>query len=96
MTSSDPPTGPDPQVPGVLPAGESAPVSKRRRVPPKLIVVLVILAIVLWFAFANTNDFKIKLWVTDVNAPVWLVLLCTFAVGVITGRLLRRRRKSPR
>jgi uncharacterized integral membrane protein len=93
MTSDTPSTSPDPQVPGITPAGGPAKSARRRRIPPKLIVALVILVIVLWFAFANTNDAKIKLWVHDVRAPVWLVLLCTFAAGVITGWLLRRRRK---
>ncbi|HEY2793478.1 MAG TPA: LapA family protein [Micromonosporaceae bacterium] len=91
MTSSVPSNGPIP-VPEVAPGG--APTAKpRRRVPAKAIAILVILAIVLWFALANTNDTDIKLWVKTVSAPVWLVLLCTFAVGVITGFLLRRRRR---
>jgi uncharacterized integral membrane protein len=91
MTSYTPPTGSDPQIPGITPAAEATP-SKHRRVPPKLIAAVLILAIVLWFAFANTKDAQIKLWVRNVSAPVWLVLVCTFAAGVIAGYLLRRRR----
>ncbi|HEY1489118.1 MAG TPA: LapA family protein [Micromonosporaceae bacterium] len=91
MTSSVPASGSTP-VPEVAPAGTVP--AKRRRVSPKFILVLVILAIVLWFALANTRDFEVKLWVKSVSAPVWLVLLCTFAVGLITGFLMRRRRRS--
>jgi uncharacterized integral membrane protein len=66
------------------------------RVPAKVIVSLLILAAALWFIFANTQDVKIRLWVPTVSAPMWLVLLVTFAVGMLLGlitpRLVRRRR----
>jgi uncharacterized integral membrane protein len=66
------------------------------RVPPRMIVSLLILAAALWFIFANTQDVKIRLWVPTVSAPMWLVLLVTFAVGMLLGlvtpRLMRRRR----
>ena len=88
-------TGPDPQVPSVTPVTEPGrPARRGLRISPKAILLLVILAIVLWFAFANTRDAQIKLWVKDVQAPVWLVLLCTFAAGIISGWLLRRRRRT--
>ena len=66
------------------------------RVPAKVIVALVILAAALWFIFANTQDVKVRLWVPTVTAPMWVVLLVTFAVGMLLGlvtpRLMRRRR----
>jgi uncharacterized integral membrane protein len=66
------------------------------RVPAKVIVTLVILAAALWFIFANTQDVKVRLWVPTVSAPMWLVLLVTFVVGMLLGlitpRLMRRRR----
>jgi uncharacterized integral membrane protein len=66
------------------------------RVPPRVIVSLLILAAALWFIFANTQDVKIRLWVPTVSAPMWLVLLVTFVagmlLGLITPRLMRRRR----
>jgi len=66
------------------------------RVPAKVIVTIVILAAALWFIFANTQDVKIRLWVPTVSAPMWLVLLVTFVVGMLLGlitpRLVRRRR----
>jgi uncharacterized integral membrane protein len=94
MTSYTQPTGPNPQIPDVTLAGETAaPSRRRRRVPRKLIVAVVILAIVAWFAAVNTRNIQIKLWVENVSSPIWIVLLCTFAAGVITGWLLRRRRR---
>lgn len=71
---------------------------QRPRVPAKVIVTLVIVAAATWFILANTQDVKIRLWVPTVTAPMWLVLLVTFAVGVLLGliipRLARRRRRA--
>ena len=66
------------------------------RVPAKEIVTLVILAAALWFIFAHSQDVKVRLWVPTVSAPLWIVLLVTFAVGMLLGliapRYMRRRR----
>jgi uncharacterized integral membrane protein len=66
------------------------------RVPPRVIVTILILAATVWFILANRQDTKIKLWVPTVTAPMWLVLLVTFVVGMLLGlitpRLVRRRR----
>lgn len=64
------------------------------RISPKLIVALVILAAALWFIFANTQTVHIHLWVPTVSAPMWLVLVITFAGGLVTGMLLQRRNKK--
>jgi uncharacterized integral membrane protein len=60
-----------------------------------MIFFVVIAAIALWFIFANTRNVNVTLWVTTVRAPMWLVLLCTLAVGMLLGLLLawRRRRR---
>jgi uncharacterized integral membrane protein len=95
MTSFQPQGGTDPsQVPPVTTVAPTEP-KRRRKVPMRLIGMLVLLAIALWFVFANTADMRIKLWVTTVTAPTWLVLLCTLAAGLLFGWLtavLRRRR----
>jgi len=99
MTSSTPPLEPEPQVSQSVSAGESAAAtspSRGFRIPPKLILAVVILAAVLWFVFANTSDAKIKLWVHTVSVPVWMVLLGTLVAGIIIGWLLGRRRRRPR
>jgi len=63
------------------------------RVPPKLILAVLIIVATVWFVLVNNQRASIKLWVHTVTAPVWIVLACTFAAGLITGSLLRRRRR---
>lgn len=92
MTTSVPPTEPEPQLTSVASAAEPA-AKKGLRISPKFVLTVVILAAVIWFALANRKNAQIKLWVHTVQAPVWLVLLGTFVAGIIIGLLLRRRRK---
>ena len=65
-------------------------------VTAKRITILVIVVATLWFIFANTQRVSIYLWVPKITAPLWLVLVLTFAVGLITGLLLRRRNRRGR
>jgi uncharacterized protein (DUF983 family) len=46
----------------------------------------------IWFIVVNRARIDIYLWVPKVTAPLWLVLAITFAAGLLTGLLLRRRR----
>jgi uncharacterized integral membrane protein len=62
----------------------------------KMIAVVVIVVASLWFIFVNTQRVSIYLWVPKVTAPMWLVLVLTFAGGLITGLLLRRNRGDGR
>ena len=62
-------------------------------VTPKRITILVIVVAALWFIFVNTQRVSIYLWVPKITAPLWLVLVLTFACGLITGLLLRRRNR---
>jgi len=64
----------------------------------KMITVAVIVVAAIWFILVNTQRVSVYLWVPKVTAPLWLVLVITFAGGLITGLLLRRRgdRRSPR
>ena len=80
------------------PAGGSAgtDASAKRRgitVSPKIIGAGLIVIAAVWFIVVNRNRVAIYLWVPKVTAPLWLVLLITFAAGALTGLLLRRRRK---
>lgn len=68
---------------------------RRRRISAKWILVLLIVAAGLWFILVNTQHVKVKLWVQTVHAPMWLVLLCTLAAGIILGWLLALRRRRP-
>jgi hypothetical protein len=60
------------------------------RVSPKLVTAVVIVAAAVWFILVNKSRVDIYLWVPKLTAPMWLVLLLTFAGGLLTGLLLRR------
>jgi uncharacterized integral membrane protein len=64
------------------------------RVSPKLITAVVIVAAAVWFILVNKSRVDIHLWVPKLTAPMWLVLLLTFAGGLLTGLLLRRNRRQ--
>ncbi len=61
------------------------------KITSKTITVLVIVVAAVWFILVNTQKVSIYLWVPKITASLWLVLLITFASGLITGLLLRRR-----
>jgi lipopolysaccharide assembly protein A len=63
-------------------------------VSPKLITAAVIVVAAVWFILVNKERVDIYLWVPKVTAPMWLVLLLTFVAGLVTGLLLRRRRRD--
>jgi len=48
----------------------------------------------IWFILVNTQRVSIYLWVPKVTAPLWLVLVITFAAGLIAGLLLQRRNRG--
>jgi uncharacterized integral membrane protein len=62
-------------------------------VTSKRIAILVIVVAALWFIFVNTQRVSIYLWVPKITAPLWLVLVLTFAVGLVAGLLLQRRNR---
>jgi uncharacterized integral membrane protein len=57
----------------------------------KRIAILVIVVAAIWFIIVNTQRVSVYLWVPKVTAPLWVVLVITFAGGLITGLLVRRR-----
>jgi uncharacterized integral membrane protein len=63
-------------------------------VTSKRIMILVIVAAAIWFILVNTQRVSIRLWVPHITAPLWLVLILTFAAGLITGLLLQRRNRG--
>jgi uncharacterized integral membrane protein len=58
----------------------------------KKITILVLVVAAIWFILVNTQRVSIYLWVPKVTAPLWLVLVISFAGGLITGLLVRRNR----
>lgn len=61
------------------------------KITPKTIAIVVIVVAAVWFILVNTQRVSIYLWVPKITSPMWLVLLITFAGGLIAGLLLRRR-----
>ena len=64
----------------------------RHNNPDELLVLCTVAAI--WFILVNTQRVSIYLWVPKITSPLWLVLVITFAAGLITGLLLRRRNRG--
>jgi uncharacterized integral membrane protein len=62
------------------------------QITSKMITIAVIVVAVIWFILVNTARVSIYLWVPKVTAPLWLVLVLTFAGGLIAGLLVRRNR----
>jgi uncharacterized integral membrane protein len=60
------------------------------KVSRKVIAAGVIVVAAVWFILVNRGRVSIYLWVPKVTAPLWLVLLITFAAGMATMWLLRR------
>jgi len=84
-------------VAGQTSVGPAAPSHARRSrvtVSPKIILAAVIVIAAVWFIVVNRARIDIYLWVPKVTAPLWLVLLITFAGGLLAGLLLRRRRRD--
>jgi uncharacterized integral membrane protein len=63
-----------------------------RKVSPKVIIGGLLLIAAVWFIVVNRASVGIYLWIPKVTAPLWLVLLITFAAGALTEILLQRRR----
>ena len=77
--------------------GRARPPAHRRRWPAltaRRAGALVIAAAALWFILVNRSTIAVNLWVPKVTAPLWLILLLTFAGGLLTGLLLTRGRKQ--
>ena len=62
-------------------------------VTSKRITILVIVVAAIWFILVNTQRVSIYLWVPKITAPLWLVLVLTFAGGLITGLLMQSRNR---
>lgn len=63
-------------------------------VSPKLIAAGVIVFAAVWFIVVNRTTVAVYVWVPKVTAPLWVVLLFTFAGGMLAGVLVRRRKKQ--
>ncbi|NUU25606.1 MAG: LapA family protein [Streptomycetaceae bacterium] len=57
-------------------------------------VMIAVVILSVWFVLANTASAEIRFWIPTVEAPMWIVLIGTFAVGMFAGWLLKSRRGS--
>ena len=64
------------------------------QITSKRIAIAVIVVAAIWFILVNTQRVSIYLWVPKITAPLWVVLVFTFAGGLITGLLVRRNGKD--
>jgi uncharacterized integral membrane protein len=70
---------------------DSAP---RRRRDLRLVVSGVLLALGVWFFFANSQDVRIRFWVFDTRTPIVVALgiaaVFGLGIGVLVGRRFHR------
>lgn len=55
-------------------------------------VTIAVIILSVWFVLANTESASIRFWIPTVEAPMWIVLIGTFAVGAFTGWMVKSRR----
>ncbi|MER8187335.1 LapA family protein [Kitasatospora sp. NPDC094015] len=63
-------------------------------IPTRVIAIVVIGALAIWFLFANLERVKIQFWVFTVTSPLWIALLATLLVGAALGWLAKGRREG--
>ncbi len=61
-------------------------------IPTRVIAIVAIAALALWFLLANLDKVKIQFWVFTVTAPLWIALAATLVAGGVLGYLLKGRR----
>jgi uncharacterized integral membrane protein len=64
-----------------------------RNVSPKLIVAVILVAIVVVLAIANSKKVKVDFVVADVSLPLFVVIVGSAIVGLVVGYFLGRREK---
>ncbi|MEU4062959.1 LapA family protein [Streptomyces wedmorensis] len=69
---------------------------KGRDIRLRTLGFLVLAALAIWFIAVNTGSVTIRLWVSDVTLPLWVVLTGTLIAGVILGMLIAYRRAARR
>jgi uncharacterized integral membrane protein len=73
----------------------SAPARSSRRIPPRLVVAVVLVALAVLFIVQNGQSTQIRLLVPVVTMPLWTALASMLAVGFAVGYALNWRRREP-
>ncbi|WP_407991160.1 lipopolysaccharide assembly protein LapA domain-containing protein [Kitasatospora sp. CMC57] len=60
-------------------------------IPTRVIAIVVIVVLAVWFLLANLDKVKIQFWVFTVSAPLWIALLATLLAGAALGWLMKGR-----
>jgi lipopolysaccharide assembly protein A len=68
----------------------------RRRISPRLVIALVVMALVAIFIAQNRDTVRIQLFAISLTSPLWLLLVVMVVIGVLFGYLLGRRRATRR
>jgi uncharacterized integral membrane protein len=74
-----------------VPKDEPVP-QERRGVDGRLIVGGIVLVLLLFFVFQNTEEKTLNFLFFDITAPMWLMLAITVVISMAIGFLLGRRR----
>jgi uncharacterized integral membrane protein len=87
-------------------AGFMAKLDSETRIPPRLVVGLVLSLLIVVFIAENNRRTKMRFLLPEVTAPLWTALFVAALLGGITGALIarhfstaetqRRHKKSPR
>lgn len=77
---------------------EKAAASGEKTLSPQVVISLILLLLFAVFAMVNTQEISINFLITNVDAPLILVLLGSFILGAITAALTgwHSRRKKKR
>lgn len=67
-----------------------------KKIPVKLIVGLVLIAIALVFLLQNRQTVDIRVFTTTISGPLWAALTGVLVLGLLAGFLLARTSRSSR
>jgi uncharacterized integral membrane protein len=84
----------DPSTRGGLGEPTAPPRDRRRDV--RLVLTGILVALLLWFAFANLQTVSIDFWLWTTRAPLIVVIVISGFLGALGGSLASRRRSRSR
>ena len=69
----------------------------QRFLRPRVVIGAVVLALVIWFAVANSQRVTVDWFLVETRSPLFLVVLLAAVLGALADRLIRwrRQRKPP-